>query len=108
LLRAGVAAAPPASWGGSYVGIVDNARVIAFPRDQFATVDAAEAALIEIDAAIAMVAGGHARRVRLTALPFVDRVAGIGAAHSRAAGVAFRLEGAERAGVVTVTVGPRE
>jgi len=58
--------------------------------------------------AIARVAGRHATRVRLTALPFVDQVAGIGAAHAHAAGVAFRLEGAERAGVVTVTVGPRE
>jgi hypothetical protein len=44
----------------------------------------------------------------LTALPFVDRVAGIGAAHANAAGVAFRLERHERAGVITVTVGPRE
>ena len=81
---------------------------IPFPRDPESTTDADEAALLEIDAAIAMVAGRHARRVRLTALPFVDHVAGIGAAHARAAGVAFRLEGAERAGVVTVTVGPRE
>jgi hypothetical protein len=85
-----------------------DSPVIAYPRDSLATTDAAEAALIEIDAAIAMVAGAHARRVRLTAVPFVDRVAGIGAAHARAAGVAFRLEGVHRAGVVTVTVGPRD
>ena len=82
--------------------------MIPFPGDPLAETDADETALIEIDAAIAMVAGGHAQRVRLTALPFVDRVAGIGAAHARAAGVAFRLEGVQRAGVITVTVGPCE
>jgi hypothetical protein len=87
---------------------VDSSDVIPFPRDSDDAPDADEAALVEIDAAIAMVVGRHATRVRLTALPFVDQVAGIGAAHAHAAGVAFRLEGAERAGVVTVTVGPRE
>jgi hypothetical protein len=87
---------------------VDSSDVIPFPRAGDESTDADEAALIEIDAAIAMVVGRHATRVRLTALPFVDHVAGIGAAHAHTAGVAFRLEGAERAGVVTVTVGPRE
>jgi hypothetical protein len=87
---------------------VDSPTVISFPRDSDESTAADEAALTEIDAAIAMVVGGSAVRVRLTALPFVDRVAGIGAAHASAAGVAFRLERPERAGVVTVTVGPRE
>ena len=87
---------------------MDSPDVIPFPRAWDDSTDADEATLMEIDAAIAMVAGRHATRVRLTALPFVDHVAGIGAAHAHAAGVAFRLEGAERAGVVTVTVGPRE
>lgn len=87
---------------------MDSSDVIPFPLAWDDSTDADEAALIEIDAAIAMVVGRHATRVRLTALPFVDRVAGIGAAHAHVAGVAFRLEGAERAGVVTVTVGPRE
>jgi hypothetical protein len=80
--------------------------VILFPADPDEATDADELAMAEIDAAIAMVVGRHATRVRLTALPFVDRVAGIGAAHAHAAGVAFRLERAERAGVLTVTVGP--
>jgi hypothetical protein len=87
---------------------VDSPSLIPFRRDSLASTDADEAALMEIDAAIAMVVGRHALRVRLTALPFVDRIAGIGAAHARAAGVSFRLEGANRAGVSTVTVGPRE
>jgi hypothetical protein len=86
---------------------VDNS-VILFPADPDEATDADELAVAEIDAAIAMVVGRHASRVRLTALPFVDRVAGIGAAHAAAAGVAFRLERPERAGVLTVTVGPRE
>ena len=79
-----------------------------FPRDAEEVTDADAPALVEIDAAIAMVVNGHATRVRLTALPFVGRVAGIGAAHAQAAGVAFRIEGADRAGVLTVTVGPLE
>lgn len=86
---------------------MDN-PVIPFPADGDEATDADELAVVEIDAAIAMVVGRHADRVRLTALPFVDRVAGIGAAHAHAAGVAFRVERAERAGVLTVTVGPRE
>jgi hypothetical protein len=87
---------------------VDSPTVISFPRDSDESTDADEAALTEIDAAIAMVVSRNAVRVRLTALPFVDRVAGIGASHAHAAGVAFRLERPERAGVITVTVGPRE
>jgi len=82
--------------------------VIPFPRGPDESTSADEAALTEIDAAIAMVVSRNAVRVRLTALPFVDRVAGIGAAHAHAAGVAFCLERPDRAGVVTVTVGPRE
>jgi hypothetical protein len=87
---------------------VDSRSIIPFPSDADDSTDPDEAILLEIDAAIAMVVGRHAIRVRLTALPFVDRVAGVGAAHARAAGVAFRLERGERAGVHTVTVGPRE
>lgn len=82
--------------------------VIPFPGDHHEAADADDLAVVEIDAAIAMVAGRHANRVRLTALPFVERVAGIGAAHAHAAGVAFRVERAERGGALTVTVGPRE
>ena len=81
--------------------------MIRFPAPDGPTA-ADELAVVEIDAAIAMVAGHHADRVRLTALPFVSRVAAIGAAHAQEAGVAFRVEGAERTGVLTVTVGPSE
>ena len=85
--------------------------MIAFPRpgvDPSMVDDVGAAALAEIDAAIALVSGRAARRVRLTAVPFVETVASIGLAHARAAGLAFQLERPERAGVATVTIGPLE
>jgi hypothetical protein len=93
--------------------------VIAFPRFASQATDGVERdevaagafgnsgrAILEIDAAIALVVSGAARRVRLTALPFVETVAATGLAHARAAGLRFAFERAERLGVVTVTVGP--
>ncbi len=87
---------------------MDSSALIEFPRDlQHADPDEVGAAsLAEIDAAIALVVGRVARRVRLASLPFVDDIAGIGLARARTAGVAFTVERAERAGVRTVTVGP--
>jgi hypothetical protein len=96
---------------------VDTTTVIAFPRARAIgdvsagpslVDDAGAAALTEIDAAIALVVGRAARRVRLTAVPFVESVAAIGLAHARSAGLAFQLERPERSGVVTVTIGPLE
>ena len=68
----------------------------------------AAATLAEIDAAITLVASRVARRVRLTALPFVESVAAVGLAHAHAAGMAFAFERSQRIGVATVTVGPLE
>ncbi|HET7473598.1 MAG TPA: hypothetical protein VFJ71_10775 [Candidatus Limnocylindrales bacterium] len=76
--------------------------------DPHAALDAGDAALVEIDAAIALVLSGAARRVRLTSLPFVESIAPIGLARARSAGVAFTFERAERVGVATVTLGPIE
>ena len=90
---------------------MDASPLIAFPRSLAASDDLDEtttSALVEIDAAIALVAAHVARRVRLTALPFVEAVGGVARAHARAAGMEFRFERPERAGVVTVTVGPLE
>jgi hypothetical protein len=95
---------------------VDTAGVIAFPRPgttaaRDAAVDASDgfvAALAEIDTAIEMVALRVARRVRITALPFAEDVGAVALAHAREAGMAFRFERPERAGVVTVTIGPLE
>lgn len=87
---------------------MEPSPVLAFPGSD-ADGDAAtvaDRALTEIDVAIALVASRVARRVRLTALPFVETVAAIGLAHARAAGMAFTFEHSERIGVATVTVGP--
>ncbi len=64
--------------------------------------------LAEIDAAIALVDGGVARRVRLTGWPLIERVAATGLARAQAAGVAFAVERNGRGGGVTVTIGPLE
>jgi hypothetical protein len=77
--------------------------------DQEGAVDPTPAdalALVEIDAAIALVTAHAARRVRLTALPAVASVAGLGLARAQAAGVAFSFEQPEDDGVVTLTIGP--
>ncbi|MBA2382447.1 MAG: hypothetical protein H0V73_10100 [Chloroflexi bacterium] len=109
---------------------MDTAAVIAFPRPKAAnaadasgpsafgatpaeparlpapTAEASAAALAEIDAAIDLVESRVARRVRLTAVPFVESAAAEGLAHARSAGMAFDFERTDRIGVVTVTVGP--
>jgi hypothetical protein len=89
---------------------VDTSPLIVFPRahDDLDPTRVGAVALAEIDAAIALVSARVARRVRLTALPFVESVAGLGLAHAREAGLAFQFEQAERAGVVTITIGPAE
>ena len=86
-----------------------NSTVVAFPRassddDELVGSDA----LREVDAAIALVVAGAARRVRLSGIPFLDVVAGTALAHARAAGLGFRLEPAEREGITTATIGPRD
>jgi hypothetical protein len=68
----------------------------------------AASALVEIDAAIALVVGSAAHRVRLVAVPFIESVAAVGLARARAAGVRFEFERGDRAGNATVTVGPLE
>lgn len=67
--------------------------------------DATERTLAEIDAAIAMVARGIARSVRLVNLATAEESAFDAAARAQAAGVAFSLkrEGAS----VTWFIGPR-
>ncbi|GAC1672516.1 MAG: hypothetical protein NVS9B8_15420 [Candidatus Limnocylindrales bacterium] len=86
---------------------MDSHVVIPFPANADAQADSDERAVVEIDAAILLVASGAARRVLLAALPLVDRVAAIGAAHAGAAGVSFRVEATGPAGHSTTIVGPR-
>jgi hypothetical protein len=83
-------------------------HVLSPDDDPSVAFDAGAAALAEIDAAIALVLSAAARRVHLTALPFVESVAGTGLSRARAAGVGFAFERGERAGVATVTIGPRD
>ena len=83
-----------------------NASVIAFPRGEDPDDIVGSDALREVDAGIALVVGGAARRVRLSGVPFIDVVAGTALAHARAAGLGFRLEPGEREGVATATIGP--
>jgi hypothetical protein len=77
--------------------------VIPFPH---ALGPAMDRDLDEVDAAIALVVEGHARRVRLVGLADPEAVAAEGLAHAQLAGVGFRLDSS--ADAVAVTLGPRE
>jgi carbon monoxide dehydrogenase subunit G len=71
-------------------------------------VDAADdAALAEIDVAIALVASGVANRVRVSNIPddTAEHVAGVGAARAGTAGVRFVVERSSLSR--TLTIGPR-
>ena len=65
-----------------------------------------ELALLEVDAAIAMVARGFAVSIRLVNVPAVEEVAFDAAARAQAAGVRFTLD-RDWTGAVTMLVGPR-
>jgi hypothetical protein len=69
-------------------------------------VDSVERALTEVDAAIAMVALGIARSVRLCNIPGAEDAAFDAAARAQAAGVAFMLRRESRRSI-TMIVGPR-
>lgn len=108
-----------ASWAGSYGEDMEASAIISFPRPATdPAVDAAAAsvpdaeavdqAIAEIDAAIALVSAGAARRVRLTAIPFLEAAAATGLARATAASMQFAFERGDRSGVATVTVGPIE
>lgn len=78
------------------------ADVVRFPRVR---TSAEERDLIEMEAAISLVARGAAQRVQLVGLMAPLTAAGLGAASAAAAGVGFRVErGNDR---VIVVVGPR-
>lgn len=61
--------------------------------------------LQEVDAAIGLVADGHARRVRLVGLADPAAVAAICLAHAQVAGVEFRM--ASDGPAIVLTLGPR-
>ena len=80
-----------------------NITLLPFPMDRG---DSVEHDLIEIDAAIALVAGGFARRVCLVGLRSPELTAAIGLAHAQDRGVTFSLDHGVN-GSAAVTVGPR-
>jgi hypothetical protein len=85
---------------------MDGQSVIDFPRSAEQFDEDQEAALGEIDAAIALVLSRVARRIRLSGMAHAVVVAGAGAAHAQSAGVAFGLDRDDDAGSLTITVGP--
>jgi hypothetical protein len=68
--------------------------------------EAEEAALTEVEAAIALVLGHVAIRVRLAGLRVAEAIAGAAAARAQAAGVGFRLDRYEPSGPPMITIGP--
>lgn len=72
------------------------------PRDE---VDDAD--LAEVEAAVALVRGGGATRVRLLGLHDAAGIAGIAAARAQAAGLAFHLDPQDRRASPSLIIGPR-
>jgi hypothetical protein len=80
---------------------------IPFPPAAEAATDAADDALLaEVEAAIALVERGVARRVRVASLdlPAVERLAGLAAARAGSSGLRFVVERSPTSG--TFTIGP--
>jgi hypothetical protein len=77
-----------------------------FPRVPEPSAEEVEKALAQVDAAIALVSGGAAVRIRLIAFPLVDMVAGLAAAHAQLAGVAFQIDRLDPVGAAAMIVGP--
>jgi hypothetical protein len=80
---------------------------ITFRPTPFAPDDDTRLDLAEVDAAIEMVAAGHARRISLVALAHADAIAAIALARAQAADIGFRLE-RDPGGAVRLTLGPRQ
>jgi hypothetical protein len=69
--------------------------------------DPADRALVELDAAIDMVALGLARRVHVTGLAGLEAVAAVALSRAQAAGVAFALSRDGGPETLSAIVGPR-
>jgi hypothetical protein len=85
---------------------VEHLEPTPFPRVPEPSDEEVEKALAQVDAAIALVSGGGAVRIRLIAFPLVDMVAGLAAAHAQLAGVAFQIDRLDPAGAAAMIVGP--
>ncbi len=82
---------------------MDRSHPIRFPRQR---IDAAEVALLEVDAAIELVLRGHARRVQLAAIDGAEPLASLAVARAQAAHVRFSVERTPSG--VALNIGPRE
>jgi hypothetical protein len=71
---------------------VDHVEPIPFPHASDPTDEDLDDALAEVDAAIALVIGGGAVRVRLIGFALAEAVAGLAAAHAQLAGVGFQID----------------
>lgn len=76
------------------------------PTHLHAGADPSVRTLLEIVAAIDLVAGGGARRVVLSSLPHPELVAAEALAHAQGAGVPFRLDRGPDGGDAWVVIGP--
>jgi hypothetical protein len=81
---------------------VDTPRLIRLPAIEF------DKELADVAAAIALVAGGGARRVTLSGLRRSEEIAADALALAQAAGVEFALQRARRDGPPAIVVGPVE
>jgi hypothetical protein len=85
---------------------VEDIEPIPFPHALEPSEEELENALAEVDAAIALVRGGAAVRIRLIGFALADAVAGLAAAHAQLAGVGFKVDRLDLAGAAAIIVGP--
>jgi hypothetical protein len=96
-----------ASWGPPYVEVVDRVGPYRFPGAFDPAGEELERALIEIDAAIELVARRGAVRISLIGFGITDLVAGVGAARAQEARVGFHVERHEEANAGrSIVIGP--
>jgi hypothetical protein len=85
---------------------VDHVEPIPFPHASDPTDEDLDDALAEVDAAIALVTGGGAVRVRMIGFALAEAVAGLAAAHAQIAGVGFQIDRPDVAGAAAMIIGP--
>ena len=95
-----------ASWGHSYVEAVDAIGPHPFPAAFDPAGEELERALIEIDAAIELVARHVAVRISLIGFGITDLVAGVGAARAQEARVGFHMDRQEANAGSSIVIGP--
>jgi hypothetical protein len=85
---------------------VDQHEPTPFPRVPEPSDAELAQALAEVDAAIALVRGGAAVRIRLVGFALAEAIAGLAAAHAQLARVAFRIDRPDGDGMTAIIVGP--